>query len=1613
MSDAIARRPPLSSEAKRALAAQLLRQKASRDPSGTPAHRLFEAQVARTPEAAALDVRGEHAHLPRARPPRQPAGPPPPRLGVGVEDRVGLCLERSPAMVVALLAVLKAGGAYVPLDPAYPQDRLDFMVRDARLAALVTEEGLRRALDPGDASVILLDADGHLPEGAWPETSPGGGAGPDHLAYVIYTSGSTGRPKGVMIPHAALANFLAAMRHALGVTRSDALLAVTTLSFDIAALELLLPLTVGARVVLAGRAVAGDGVALAALLESSAATLLQATPATWRMLLEAGWGGRPGLAMLCGGEALPRELADRLLACGGGGGGRLWNLYGPTEATVWATAAHVEPGAGPVAIGRPIAGLRAYVLDGRLRPVPVGVAGELYLGGVGLARGYLGRPGLTAERFVPDPFGAAGARLYRTGDRARWLGDGRLECLGRVDHQVKVRGHRVELGEVEAALGRHPGVRRAAATTWADGSGEQRLVGYVVAEPGAEGEVGGESLRTSMRGSLPEYMVPSVFVQLPALPLTPNGKVDRKALPAPEGGGVEPGRAYAPPRTPTEEVVAALWAEVLGLERVGALDDFFELGGHSLLATRLISRLRDAFSVEVPLSALFEAPTVEGLARRVEEARRGGRERAMPPIGPAPRDGELPLSFAQQALWFIDQLAPGQPTFNVTAAVRITGPLDLEALGRSFAEMLRRHEALRTVFAEVDGRPVQVVTPAGEMRVPLEIRDLRDLPDGPRAGEARRLAVEALRQPFDLARGPLIRARLLRLGDAENAVILGMHHIITDGWSFGIATRELATLYESYRAGGSSPLPELPIQYADYATWQRDRLAGDWLDELVGYWTRQLAGASHLELPTDRPRPAVRTANGSTRGITLPAGLLRDLQALSRREGSTLFMTLLAAFQALLHRYSGQDDIVVGSPIANRTQSETEGLIGYFVNMLALRTDFSGDPAFRDLLRRVRKMALEAYEHQELPLEKVVEAVRPPRDPSRTPLFQVMFVLQNNAAMDLGNPDLTFSGLDVGEESGTAKFDLTLGLGETPEGLVGAMEYNTDLFDAATIDRMLGQFQALLRAVVADPARRVSELPILPEDERRRVLVEWSGASADYPADRCVHQLVEAQAARTPDAVAVVCGDRCLTYRELDTRANRLAHHLRRSGVGPDVIVGIGLDRSPELAVGLLGILKAGGAFLPLDPDYPRDRLAFMLEDADVPMLLTRERLRDGWPTGGFDVIALDTDWGMIGEEPGERPDGGARPENAAYVIYTSGSTGRPRGVVVPHRGAVNHHTEVVRLFGLGPGERMLQFSSLGFDGAIEEIFPAWIAGASVVFRGEEILDPIRFSRWVGEESITRRGPPDGLLARMDQRAGRHRRALARIASPRRRGRREGIGGGPREVAGPRGGPGPLDEHVWADRGDHHRLRIRRNGETRRRRMRGRGADRPSHRQHAALRPRRRDAAGPRRRPRRALHRRRRRGARLPGPAGPDGRAVRARPVRAPRGAALPDRRPRPLAARRDAGIPRPRRRPGEGPRPPRRAGRGRGGAGTSPGRARGGRRRPRGHPRRPTTRRLRRDRPGPAGVVDGPPPLPAGRVAPADDPLGDRPAGGDAADARRQGRPQGASRPRPGRLRA
>ncbi|NPC46572.1 non-ribosomal peptide synthase/polyketide synthase, partial [Corallococcus exiguus] len=1265
---------------------------ASQVPPESSIPAMVEAQVRRTPDALAvitperqltyreLDTKANQlAHRLRG-------------LGVGPEVRVGLCVERTEDLVIGALGILKAGGAYVPLDPSYPRERLGWLLEDAQGPALVAHSHLLSALPETSATPVCLDSDVELAK--QPTTAPVVDIHAGHLAYLIYTSGSTGRPKGVAISHGNAVTFLQWALETFSPEELKGTLAATSLNFDLSVFELFAPLSSGGAVV-----VARNALHLAELPTASHVTLVNTVPSAMAQLLRLGAVPPSVRVINLAGEALPETLAKQVYAVPTVQ--KLFNLYGPSEDTTYSTASLVGRDEVPL-IGRPLPATRAYVLDASLQPVPVGVAGELYLAGEGQARGYLLRPELTAERFVPEPFGPPGGRMYRTGDRVRYRLDGRLEYLGRIDFQVKVRGFRIELGEIEAALRRTPGLKDAVVVAKGEAA-DKRLVAYVT--PKAETSLEVEALKAHLRQGLPEYMVPSTFVVMDALPLNSNGKVDRKALPEPEAP--QSGNTYEAPRTELEAKLASIWAEVLRMPQVGVKDSFFELGGHSLLATQVVSRVRAEFSVELPLRALFESPTVEALAGRLH----GSATSQAPKLTRVSHDGPLPLSFAQQRLWLLDQLQPGDASYNIPTALQLSGHLDVEALRRAFEALVARHDALRTTFHEHQDQPIQTVRAPSGWTLPLV--DLSTRPETLREDEARRLANEEARKPFDLARGPLLRSTLVRLAEDSHLLLVTMHHIVSDGWSMGVLVRELISLYSAFHDGKGPGLAPLPVQYADFAAWQRNWLQGEALDAQLHFWKQQLSGApAALELPTDRPRPPVQSHRGATVDVRIPSEVSHALKVLAQREGATPFMTLLAAFQVLLSRYAGQDDVSVGSPIAGRTQAETEGLIGFFVNTLVLRAQLNPRATFRELLAQVRGTTFAAFEHQHLPFEKLVEAVQPTRDLSRSPLFQAMFVLQNTPTEALRLPGLSFQALPL--EAHFAKFDLSLGLREGRDGFVGSFDFATDLFDAETIQRMAGHFGVLLEAIAKKPDTRLVDLPLLTDAERQQLLVEWNPPASQVPRELSIPAMVEAQVHRTPDALAIITPERQLTYRELDAKANQLAHRLRGLGVGPEVRVGLCVERTEDLVIGALGILKAGGAYVPLDPSYPRERLGWLLEDAQGPALVAHSHLLSALPETSATPVCLDSD-AELAKQPTTAPSVDIHPGHLAYLIYTSGSTGRPKGVAISHGNAVSFLQWALETFSPEELKGTLAATSLNFDLSVFELFAPLSSGGAVV----------------------------------------------------------------------------------------------------------------------------------------------------------------------------------------------------------------------------------------------------------------------------------------------------------
>jgi len=977
-----------------------------------------------------------------------------------------------------------------------------------------------------------------------------------------------------------------------------------------------------------------------------------------------------------------------------------------------------------ISIGKPLSNIKAYILDVNNNLVPIGVSGELCISGVGLSRGYLGNSKLTKEKFIDNPH-FNGEKIYKTGDLARYLPDGNIEFLGRIDDQVKIRGYRIELGEIEFSLNKLEGISASVVIAKNDKLGNKYLAAYIVQSKEVT-ELSIEKLRKDLSKSLPDYMVPSLFVKLETLPLTPNGKIDKKTLPDPEGN-IETTNEYVAPRNEIEQKLADIWIKVLGVERVGVYDNFFELGGHSLLATQVISKIRTEFNNDLPVKALFENSTIKTLSEQIDIGKLDVEQLSTIPV--SSRDRDIPLSFAQERLWFIDQYEHNA-SYNIPGAVKLIGKLDVNVLEKTFSEIIRRHEALRTNIVTINGVVSQLIHK--ESKFELKIVDQTHLPEGEANQKIKKLIEIESQRPFDLTNDSLIRLVLYKISDEEHILFLNQHHIISDGWSFSVFLKEISVLYKVFSENRPSPLPELEIQYADYAVWQRKYVEGEILTKQSGYWKNKLSGTAILELPADRTRSSEQTFNGANLYFTLDKGISDHLNEFSQENDATLFMTLLSAFNVLLNRYTGQDDICVGSPIANRTRSELEPLIGFFVNTLALRSDLSGGISFVDLIKQVRQTTLDAYGNQDIPFEKVVDTVQPERNLAYSPLFQVMMVLQNNPTGELSFGDLRLSPIEF--ESNASKFDLTVNFTETAEGLIGGIEYNTDLFGKDRIERMIGHLNVLLESIISNPTGNIAELEILTSAEKHKLLVEWNDTEVDYPKDKCIHQLFEEQVEKTPANIAVVFEDNRLTYRELNKRANQLARYLQSGGVKPDSLVGICVDRSLEMIIGVLGILKAGGAYVPIDPTYPKDRVSYMLEDAECEIVLTQEHLE--LPKTNSGIIYLDAGWGKIENEPDEDVKSEVKSDNLAYVIYTSGTTGKPKGTEITHRN-VNRLVSNAEFNFLRQRNKVLQYAPISFDASIFEIWGTICNGSSLIVCPEGNLSLEELDQIINNSKIT------------------------------------------------------------------------------------------------------------------------------------------------------------------------------------------------------------------------------------------------------------------------------------
>jgi amino acid adenylation domain-containing protein len=1289
-------------------------------PTGQTLPGMVEQQAAITPDGIAAVFEGEHLSYEKLngmgnRLAKKLAG-----IGVGVESRVGICGERRMELVTGLLGILKAGAAYVPLDPALPGERLGFMVRDSGISALLNEGSTSSIEDLGGRRIpeFRLEC---LSEDGEPGEYLSSPISDENACYVIYTSGSTGRPKGTINTHRAVCNRIIWMQERYELGAVDRVLQKTPFSFDVSVWEFFWPLTTGAVLVLAAPGEHKEPGRLVSLIAREGITVLHFVPSMLNAFLaEPDVEGCKSIRyVISSGEVLTGQIRDRYFSRLRG---ELHNLYGPTEAAIdvssW--ACEREGGQRQVPIGRAISNAELYVVGRGLEEGPIGAIGELYIGGMPLGRGYINRAELTAEKFIPNPHSREhGARMYATGDLSRYLPDGNIEYLRRADGQVKLRGYRIEVGEIEGELVEHPAVKDCAVAIRKEAAGDGQLVAYIILNDGEKAS--GADLRRYLGVKLPEYMVPAAFVEMERFPVTASGKLDRLGLPSPESEHYSRGR-YVAPGNEIELGLVEIWKEALGIDRISVEDDFFALGGQSLLAVRVISRIRWKFAVDLALRDFFMEPTIAGLSTAISRlgAETGQVNTLREPIARLarmPGPNVFPLAFAQQRIWVASQLegaSDESKVYNMAGGRRIRGRLSLPTLVQSIDEIMRRHETTRTAFPLRDTEPVQEVRERGELD--LVLVDLTSLDQEARLPVQQQLANHEAGLGFDLRHSPLIRARLFKSADDDHLLVVTMHHIVSDGWSLEVMQREEARLYRAFQSGAPSDLSELAIQYADFAVWQRGWLRDEAVDIQLDYWRRQLNRAPVLALPLDRPRPAVSSHRGAAENFALPLEVSRSLKDLARRlQGTTTFICLLAAFESLLARYAGVEDVAVGTPTAGRNRLDTEALIGFFVNTLVIRSDVSGNPTVVELLRRVRDTTLAAYAHQDLPFDKLVQELRPERALSHEPLFQVMLVFQNvRERFDI-------PGLFINEEpleTRTSRFDLTLTCIEVEAEIRGSLEYSTDMFEAGTIKRMVRQVGQLLTAMVADLDCRVMEIPLLTDAERNQVVVEWNRTRKAYVSDHCVHELFEEQVKRTPDAMAVSFEGQEISYAELNRRASQLARHLAKLGAGPELRVALLMDRNIEMVIGLLGVLKSGAAYVPLDAAHPPERLAYQLADSQAEVVVCQDRLLERLPERAPDsapIVRLDGDWPWITRESDTDLQSGIGPLNLAYLIYTSGSTGHPKAVCVAHWNAVRFLKWACDVYAGSGAERVLASTSICFDLSIFELFFPLCAGGRVV----------------------------------------------------------------------------------------------------------------------------------------------------------------------------------------------------------------------------------------------------------------------------------------------------------
>jgi amino acid adenylation domain-containing protein len=1299
-------------------------------------HQLFAEKVEENPEAIAVVYENQQLTYQQLNQRANQLANYLQKLGVKPETLVGICVERSLEMVIGLLGILKAGGAYVPLDPNYPQERLTYMLDDSKLSILLTQEKLLEQLPVNSAAITCLDRDWDIIAQNNQE-NPVSSVTTSNLAYVIYTSGSTGKPKGVLATHQGLPNLALDQAKVFGVKADSCVLQFASFSFDASISEIAMALVSGARLCLAKKESLLPGLPLIRLFQEQGITHITIAPSALAILPDEPIPSLEGI--IVAGEACPAELVAKWSK-----NRHFFNAYGPTETTVCATIAECKDGTQKPSIGRPIANTQIYILDSHLQPVPVRVAGEIYIGSIGIARGYLNRPELTAERFIPNPFinefpldiKSLLPSLYRTGDLGKWLPNGEIEYLGRIDHQVKIRGFRIELEEIEAIVTKHPDVLQTVAMVREDIPGDKRIVAYVVAKP--ESNVSGTILRQFLQEKLPEYMLPNAIVMLDSVPVTPNGKVDKKALPAPNRSDLS--QNSVAPRTATEKTLATIWSEVLGVERVGVYDNFFELGGHSLLAIQILSRVREAFGVELSLTNLFNATILADLSSLIDSDRQSVINNLS--IAKVYSEGNLPLSFAQQRLWFLEQLEGKSAAYNIPRALRLLGNLDVSALQQAIVQVVERHEALRTNVAVIDGTPIQVVKPALNISLPLV--DLQELSTEQQETEVAKLINEEAHKLFDLGKDSLIRVSLLCLAEQSYVLLVTMHHIISDGWSLKIFFRELSSFYAGLISGNPCQLEELPIQYADFANWQRQWLQGEVLEKQLSYWQEHLDNAPPvLNLPLDRPRPAIQTFRGARETCWLSKTLSDRLKTLSQQENVTLFMTLLTAFKILLYRHSGQDDIVVGTPIAGRNRAELESLIGFFINTVVLRTRLGGNPSFHSLLNQVREVALGAYAHQDFPFEKLVEELKPERDLSYTPMFQVWFNMLNLGEVNLQLPGLNVEEIAIPEAA--SKFDLTLYAQESPEGIKLEWVYNQDLFAATTIERMIAHFQILLEGIVSDPEKSITNFSLLNDRERQNLrqqnnLVRPLQTFTEFLREdifQAIAQRFEQQVQKYPENIAVETKNYQWTYKTLNSKANAIARTiLQLCGNNPERIALLFEHDAPMIA-GIFAVLKAGKAYVALDPTYPQTRLAYVVENSEATAILTNKQnysLAKELSSGKIPLINLDE---IELAEDTDNLNLPIAPDSLAYILYTSGSTGQPKGVIQNQRNVLHFIRNYSNNLHISPNDKLTLVASYSFDAAVIDIFGALLNGATLCPIDVKKEGLVNLSEWLREKEIT------------------------------------------------------------------------------------------------------------------------------------------------------------------------------------------------------------------------------------------------------------------------------------